>query len=239
MKEKNENNNADIFIADKLNFAAKEAYNLLRTNLEFSIPKKECGKVIGITSTLPQDGKSYTSINLAYSFAKNNYKVLLVDADLRRSSIAKTVVIEQTPGLSNFLSSGIEGCIKPSGLDEKFFICTAGDAPPNPSELLGSEKMASLMEKIVKEYDYVIIDLPPVLSVSDAAVMSKYMDGIVIVVRHNKTRRRELNDAIRQISFTGVKILGFVYNGFYTGGSYYRYKYNKQGQYGYYSKTDK
>ena len=224
-KLKKDKKTVDASIGEELNFAVKEAYNLLRTNLEFSLPDKRGGaKVIGVTSSLPGDGKSYTAINLCYSIAKKGSKVLLVDCDLRRSSVSEKLSIEQVPGLSNFLSKGEDGAIKPSGLDDNFYVATAGDLPPNPSELLGSEKMKEFLDVVISDFDYVFCDLPPVLAVSDAAVVSKLLDGIVIVVRHNKTKRRELVEALRQLSYSNVKVLGFVYNGFYTGGASYSYK---------------
>ena len=217
---------------DQLNFAAAEAYNLLRTNVSFALPGKEGGKIIGVTSPCPQEGKSYTSINLCYALAKNGSKVLLIDADMRRPSIAKSLGVKPAPGLSNILSRQADIMAYTDILHENVSVIVSGDIPPNPSELLGSEAMKQLLEKMSQQYDYIIIDLPPVVSVSDALIISKFIDGIMVVLRHGHTRRKNVQETVRQLRFVEARILGFVYNGYRRGGGYYKkarkyYKYYK------------
>ena len=218
MGNKNTNETAKVKIkrgiGPELNFASNEAYNLLRTNLSFSLPDKTGGKIIGVTSACPQDGKSTTSINLSYSLAEAGHKVLLIDADMRRPTIAKLLNEPISPGLSNLLAGDESEEILHKGLlSEKLDILFSGDIPPNPSELIGSAKMQSTLEAYQAQYEYVIIDLPPVTLVSDPLAVSKYLDGIIVVVRHKKTRKKEVIETVRQLRFVGVKILGFVYNG--------------------------
>ena len=217
-------------IASELDFASSEAYNLLRTNLSFALAGKEGGaKLLGVSSPCPQEGKSFTSINLAYSLAKDGQKVLLIDGDMRRPSVAGVLEMSRTPGLSNLLAGGkVEDIVHVGTLHENLDVLLSGDIPPNPSELLGSERMKKIMGEFSEKYDFVIVDLPPVTAVADPLVMSKLIDGIVVVVRHGYTRKRNVRETVRQLTFSGVRILGFVYNGFRYGSSGY---YKRSGKY--------
>ena len=229
-----------------LDFASKEAYNLLRTNILFSIADKQGkGKVIGITSSIPHEGKSYTAINLAYSLAKEGHKTLLISADMRKPSIENTIGIKPKFGLSSILVGEEGDAVIPSGLHDNFMLLPAGIIPPNPSELLGTERMKDLLDKCAEEYPYVIVDLPPVNVVADALVVSKFLDGVVVIVRHGMTRRKELVEAIKKLKYVQAHILGVVYNGYNHGrgknykGSYYK-KYGYKNHYSsYYYKDSK
>lgn len=199
-------------VGPELDFASREAYKLLRTNISFAFPDEKDGRVIGICSACPQEGKSTTSVNLAYSLAEANHKVLLIDGDMRRPSICEIVGVDGEPGLSDMLSgkSGVEE--KNAVLHDNLSVLAAGHIPPNPAELIGSARMKSLLDEYRMKYDYVLLDLPPVLSVSDPIAVSKYLSGIIIVVRHEKTGRRDINETIRQLEYANAKVLGFVYN---------------------------
>ena len=195
-----------------LSYASREAYNLLRTNISFAFPDAEGGKVVGVCSSRPQEGKSTTAINLAYSLAEAGHKVLLIDGDMRRPSVYETVGVEMEPGLSEILSGKSAEQVHKAVLHPNMSVLTSGHIPPNPSELISSHKMGSLLEQYKAQYDYIIVDLPPVLAVSDPVAISKYLGGMILVVRHMQTRRRDIVEAIRQLEYAGVKILGFVYN---------------------------
>ncbi len=207
-------------LGPELDFAASEAYKLLRTNLIFSIPDKDKGRVIGLTSARPRDGKSYTAINLAYTLAEAGHRVVLIDADMRRSSIAATLGKPLAPGLSNYLIGDAKDVIHKNVLHENLSLIAAGDPPPNPAELIGSARMGLVLDALSQRYDYVIVDLPPVTLVSDPLVVSKYLDGIVLVLRHACSKRSEIKDAVRQLQFVNAHILGFVYNGYDKGRGY-------------------
>ena len=212
---KKENINVDKklrIIGPDLDFASREAYNLLRTNISFAVPDVEGGKVIGVCSSCPQEGKSTTSVNLAYSLAEAGHKVLLIDGDMRRPAIAEMLSVASEPGLSEVLSGNTEFAVMPGVLHENMSVLVSGHIPPNPSELIGSHKMQSMLDECRGAYDYIILDLPPVLSVSDPIAASKYIDGMIVVVRHAKAKRRDLMETIRQLDYAKVKILGFVYN---------------------------
>ena len=217
--------NATKFGAE-LNFATKEAYALLRANLSFSLLGKEGGKKIGITSSVPQEGKSTISINLAYSLADAGNKVLLIDGDMRRGSIAKKLGKKSTPGLSNYLAGDKSSVVHTNVLIDGLDVIVRGDTPPNPSELLGSEKMEKTFETLAEKYDYIIVDLPPVNSVADPLIISTYLDGVIIVLRHEHTRSDSVREMIHRLKFARTHIFGFVYNAYSKNHkSYYRGSY--------------
>ncbi len=199
-------------VGTDLSYASREAYNLLRTNISFAFPDVEGGKVVGICSSRPQEGKSTTAINLAYSLAEAGYNVLLIDGDMRRPSVYETAGVDMEPGLSEMLSGKDKVEVHKAVLHPNMSVLTSGHIPPNPSELIGSHRMGTLLEEYKAVYDYIIVDLPPVLAVSDPVAISKYLGGMILVVRHQKTRRRDIVESIRQLEYAGVKILGFVYN---------------------------
>ena len=223
-------------ICDGLSFAASEAYKLLRTNLMFSLPEKPC-RIIGVTSSVRGEGKSTTSVNLAYTLAQSGKKVLLIDADMRLPSVAAKLDIHSAPGLSN-LVAGLDNerrCIRKSSYFDNWFILPAGDIPPNPSELLGSERMHSLLERYSDVFDFIVLDLPPINIVVDALVIAKWTDGLIVVARQNYITRRALNDCMYQMEKLEAKFLGFVMTDAAVGeGSYKKYgKYGKNYGYGY------
>lgn len=224
-----------VFLGDNLSFAAKEAYKLLRTNIIFSVPKtsnEKLARIVGITSSLPGEYKSTTAANLAYSFAESGKRVLLIDCDMRRSDLAERFEIEDHSGLSDFLvgENTLEQIYHRNVLIDNLDLMLAGHVPPNPSELIGSGRMQALVEMVSAHYDYIILDLPPVTSVSDALVAAKYCDGIIIVVRQEGVKKAAVRETLRQLSFIDAHVLGFVYTGAKSNGKYYK----KYGSYGYY-----
>ncbi|MBQ4566173.1 MAG: polysaccharide biosynthesis tyrosine autokinase [Oscillospiraceae bacterium] len=204
-------------VGRNISFAASEAYKLLRTKLQFSFADEKSCHVIGVSSAIPGEGKSLTAVNLACVLAELGKKVLLIDCDLRRPSVQEKLPLQQAPGLSGYLS-GQHGLaetfrqIEPEGLQHSFAVLPSGRIPPNPVELLSSTKMAKLLEQLRREYDDIILDLPPIGEVSDALVVSKQLDGFLLVVRQNYCSRNDFADAIRQFEFAEVKILGIVLN---------------------------
>lgn len=222
----------------ELNFAASEAYKLLRTNLMFFTPS-ENGRVVAITSSVSGEGKSTTSINLAYALAESGKKVVLIECDMRRPTMARRLRIEASPGLSNLIigrASPVD-VLRASTIHENMYVIPAGDIPPNPSELLGSERMKMAVESLASDFEFVIIDLPPVTAVSDALVAANFVDGIVVVVRQDVCTRYLLRETMRHLQVVKDKILGFVFTCAGTEGKgYYRKKYYKRGygrRYGY------
>ena len=228
-------------MGENLSFAASEAYKLLRTNLQFSVSDERC-QIIGITSSVRGEGKSTTSANLAYTFAQAGKEVLLIDADMRLPSISAKLSIPGAPGLSNLLAGLKEEreCVQVSRQFENWYILPAGDIPPNPSELLGSDRMKTLLNRFSKNLDVIILDLPPINIVADALVVSQWTNGLIVVVRQNYSERKALDDCMYQIRNVNAKFLGFVMTDAGTGNSSYK-RYGKYGKkYGYgYGNTDR
>lgn len=194
-------------------FLVQEAYKTLRTNVRFFLSGKGCKKLC-VTSGAAGEGKSITLINLAISFAEAGNKVLLIDCDLRRPAMARLLVEKATPGLSGVLAGmeDLEEAIR-KDLYPNLDILFSGEIPPNPSELLGGEKMQSLVEEMSKRYDYILVDTPPVNVVSDACVVANLLDGVLLLVRKDRSRKDDIKRSVDSLRLTGAKILGFVLNG--------------------------
>lgn len=203
-----------VTIGPDLSFAASEAYKLLRTNIIFSLPNDEECRVIGVTSSVRGEGKSTISLNLAYALAEAGKRVLLMELDMRLPTVAKRLNIAAKPGLSNLLVglNKASDVLQHSGVHSNFYAITSGDIPPNPSELLGSDEMKTTIELMKKNFDFVILDLPPINAVSDALIISKLTNGMVMVVRQDYNGKAELNEAMRQLKIADAKVLGFVVN---------------------------
>lgn len=221
-------NNELITLSDNKSIAA-EAYRTLRTNIKFSSYDEEM-KVITITSSRPQEGKSTVACNIAITFAENENKVLLVDADLRRPTIHKIFKLPNSLGIVNAimdharLNEIIHSDVVP-GLD----IITSGVIPPNPSELLGSKKSQRLIEKLRDEYDVIIFDSPPLLAVTDAQVLSSISDGTILVTQYGVTRKDELIQAKELLEKVKGNILGVVLGQVPADDTkYYQYTYEKK-----------
>ncbi len=211
-----------------LNFAGVEAYKLLRANLFFMLAAGDEGRrcpVVGVTSSIRGEGKSTTAVNLSYAIAEAGQKVLLIDGDMRLPSIGKKMEIDNAPGLSNELVSNDRERIgiRKSGVLDNWYILPAGDIPPNPSELLASDRLKRLLEYLQERFDFIVLDLPPVDMVSDALVVSSVVDGMIVVVRENYTERADLRECIRQMNIANTRVLGIVFNGVGTDNSGYKY----------------
>jgi len=232
--------NLKTMFGPNLNFAATEAYKLLRTNIVFSFPDEGVGRAIGVTSSVQSEGKSSTACNTAYALSEAGHKVLLLEADLRRPSIANKLGISRVPGLTNLLISKGEyrEAVQHCALAPKLDILTSGDIPPNPSELLASNRMVRLMEQLKKDYDYIVVDLPPITAVSDALAVSKNLDGAVMVVRAGVSDQQMLAEAMRQLEMVNVPVLGFAYRENSAAGQKYGYRYGKK-YYKYYNAYEK
>jgi succinoglycan biosynthesis transport protein ExoP len=205
-----------------------EAYRILRTNLSFSAAARPI-KVILVTSTLPQEGKTTTCINLGITLAQQGHRTIMLDCDFRRPMFHvyfKDFVPDNQHGLSDVLIDKLklkEAIVKNS-FGELFFM-TSGTIPTNPAELLGSVKMHKILDELRNEYDFVLIDAPPALGIADARVLGKICDGIVVVVMANKTNRDDLIEVKEELERAGEKLVGFVFNGLDMGYRRYRHRY--------------
>ena len=215
-----------------------EAFRQLRTNIQF-VEAAEARKSVVVTSSIPSEGKSSTVANLAIAMADMGHKVLLIDCDLRKPKVHKYFSIEGAVGLTNVLIGQVKVQDATQRWGKKRLdVLPAGQVPPNPSELLGSEAMKKFLAKAEKDYDVVLIDSAPLLPVTDAAILSKLTGGVVVVVAVGKTTKPQLSAALGHVDAIGGKILGFVMNKIPTKGvDAYRYRYSyKYGAYGSYGK---
>jgi exopolysaccharide transport family protein len=210
-----------------------ESYRALRTSLLLTFPGGP-PKVILITSALPEEGKTTTSVNSAIVLAQKGTRVLLIDADLRRPSIHKTLGMGPTLGLSNVLTgtANLQQAIIPSTILPDLFLLPAGTPPPNPAELLASTKMKNVLEELRKHYDHIVIDSPPTLSVTDAVVMSTAADAVVLVIRSGHTTKPALRRARDILLQVNARVCGVLVNAVNLNSPDYYYHYEYQGKYG-------
>jgi len=210
-----------------------ESYRSLRTSLLLTSVGGP-PRVILVTSALPQEGKTTTSINLAIVLAQKGTRVLLMDSDLRRPSIHKTLGMGPRSGLSNVLTGSIEleQAITRSTILPNLFLLPAGTPPPNPAELLASSKMKDVLVQLREEYDHIIIDTPPTLSVTDAVVISTVADRVVLVIRSGQTTKQALRRARDLLLQVNAKVCGVLMNAVDLNSPDYYYYYEYQGKYG-------
>lgn len=189
-----------------------ESYRQLRTALQF-VDVDSTVRVILVTSAVANEGKSTTASNLAIVFADTGQRVLLIEADLRRPRIADFFGLERAVGLSNVLAGQVEveEVLQPWG-NKQLFVLTSGSIVPNPSEILGSLHMAELVKKLRDAFDVIVIDSPPLLPVTDAAVTSAHADGVLLVVRAAKTSKGQIMKGVETLSAVDARLFGAVLN---------------------------
>lgn len=189
-----------------------ESFRQMRTNLSFANISGKAKSVL-VTSSLPGEGKSTTATNLAISLAQAGHVVCLIDADLRRPMIDQYLGLDRSAGLTTALlgSADINDLLQPWG-DDNLHVLTAGQIPPNPSELLGSAAMHNLLMNLEQSFDTVVIDAPPLLPVTDAAVLSQHVGGVVVVVGSQKLRLQDLEKSLNALAMVNSNILGIVLN---------------------------
>ena len=228
----------EALIGSNTSFVATEAYKRLRTKLQFSFTDDGTSRVIGLSSALSGEGKSLTSVNLAYTLAQLNKRVIILDCDMRRPTLADKMSLNKKPGLSEYLTGQHEfkDVVQRYGREDEevaFHVISAGENPPNPVEMLSSLRMERLLNSLRDVYDYVLLDLPPVTEVTDAMAIAPKADGMLLVVRQNYCDRIVLNETVQQFDFINAKILGVVFNctgehgGKYYGKGYYKRYYTR------------
>lgn len=193
-----------------------ETFRTLRTNLQF-INHNSSLQTILVTSTMPQEGKSFVSANLSVTFAQIGKKVLLLDADMRKGRQYGIFGVSQKPGLSNYLLDISEKEVKIEDYIQKteiagLSVITAGSIPPNPSELLVSENMMNAITKLKEEFDIIVLDGPPIELVTDSIILTRIVDSTIIVAACNETKKDNLHKVISSIRNVGGKIAGIVVN---------------------------
>ena len=221
-------------VTDQSSYRITEAYKTARTNILFALKKKEGCNIIALTSAITGEGKTTTTLNLAITFAMTNAKVLVIDADLRKPRVHKYAELDNENGLANYLGGfcELESCISTSerwGLD----CITSGSVPPNPAELLSSPLLEEGLKKLSEKYDFIFIDTPPVNVVTDGIIVSKLVDGVMLVARQKYTAHEALKKAFASLSFAEATVVGVLLNDAEEQGNKYGYKYKYRRRYGY------
>lgn len=220
---------------DRLKFKITEAYKVVRTNILFSLLKEGCKKIV-ISSSLAGEGKTTSAVHVAISLAQMNKKVLLIDADLRKPTLNQFFSLKNSLGLTNHLGhmAEVKDIINETAFQNLSVIC-AGLTVPNPSELLASSEMSFFLKDIESQYDYIIIDTPPLNVVIDALPLIDYSDGVILIVKAGASTFPALNKTIKSLEIINGKILGIIMNTVETK--------KKEGygysNYGYYGKSGK
>lgn len=191
-----------------------EQYRTIRTNIQFASSVDRKLQTLVVTSSGPSEGKSTTSANLAVVFAKSGQRVLLVDADMRKPTVFKTFQLTNEVGLSTVLSTDtrVDKAAQQTSI-ENLSVLTSGPKPPNPSELLGSMRMDQVINEARNLYDIVIFDMPPIVAVTDAQIMASKVDGTLLVIRENVTKKESITKAKELLHLVNARVLGVVYNG--------------------------
>ena len=223
-----------ITVEEPLSIAA-ESYRRIKTALEFANVDKRI-QVLQVCSSMQGEGKSVTVLNIAATYAEDEKKVIVVDLDFRRPKLHRSFRVENKNGVTDVLAGHItlKEAIKhgENGID----CLNRGTKAPYPTALLGSDNMAKLFEELRKEYEYIIVDCPPILAVSDAAIVSKLCDGCLFVISQSKTEKAAAKESVKILRDNGVNILGCVFaNISAKRGNYYysnKYKYYYQNYYG-------
>ncbi|MCI0707126.1 MAG: polysaccharide biosynthesis tyrosine autokinase [Ignavibacteriae bacterium] len=209
-----------------------ESFRRLRTNIQYAQLDTHA-RVILVTSSNPGEGKSTIASNLAITFAQTGKKVLLIDCDLRKPTLHSEFGVERGLGITELLvgTASFEKVVRKTPAESLDLICSGG-IPPNPAEMLGSNKMKDLLEKFRSRYDYILLDSPPVLAVTDPVILSTIADGVVVVVSADSTRMEALERTTETLGEVGTRLIGFVLNNFdfrNTGGYYSAYENKKYG----------
>lgn len=189
-----------------------ESFRQLRTNLQFANVSGKANSVL-VTSSVPGEGKSTTATNLAIALSQAGQSVCLVDADLRRPMINEYLGLDRTAGLTTALvgAADLDDLLQPWGTDN-LFVLTSGQIPPNPSELLGSQEMADTLLRLQEVFDTVVVDAPPLLPVTDAAVLSRSVGGVLVIVSAQRVTRHDVEKSLRTLEMVNANLLGIVMN---------------------------
>ena len=217
IRRKTENEGASLrheqsqLLTTNNDFFVREAYKSLRTNVMFSLTEDKENQVIMVTSSMPSEGKSTTSVNLALSLSEAGKKTLLIDCDMRKPKIGRLLKIKNPKGLSDALFNKDKSESVLSHItNTELYVLPAGSIPPNPSELLGSKRMKNLVDSLRESFDYIILDMPPINVVTDAVVASPLADGVLMVVRSGVSERNAVLRAMDLLERANAKILGVV-----------------------------
>ena len=204
-------NVAPLIVGAQAHTSRAEAMRQIRTGLQF-VDVDRPPQVIVVTSSTASEGKSTTATNLALAFAETDLRVLLIEADLRRPRVTDYLGVERAVGLSNILANQVDFDVVLQSWGDNLSVLPSGPTPPNAPAMLGSQRMAALMSTLRAKFDIVIIDTPPLLPVTDAALVATLSDGVVVVARYGKVTRTQLRAAVHNLEAVNATVLGFVFN---------------------------
>ncbi len=229
LNKNNGHKESELIVADRPDSIPSEAFRALRTRVQFSRLGENAMRMILVTSSAPQEGKTLVSVNLAGSFAQSNKNVLLVDCDLRKPRVHTVFDAKRYPGLIDYFfgHATLKEIIKSTKIPNLHFI-TAGTIPPNPSEMLGSKEMSNFLAEMTNLYDMVILDSPPIIAVTDSEILSQYVDASILVVSSESTETDLMQKSVDLLRNNNNSFIGTVLNNFtykYGYGSYYKYYY--------------
>lgn len=204
---------AGLLLANNPTSIASEQFRTIRTNIQFSMIDKKL-KTISITSAGPNSGKTITATNLAAAFATDENRILIVDTDLRRPTIHKVFKTDNIQGLTSLITNSkleLKDVVKKSYVDNLYYL-TSGVIPPNPSDLLSSNRMDDIISEMKKNFDLIIFDTPPVLAVTDAQIIGSKVDGTTVVVPEAEVTKDEIKKTADLLKNVNAKVLGSVMN---------------------------
>jgi capsular exopolysaccharide synthesis family protein len=229
--ERKRSGSPDLYVADHPRSSAAECVRLVRTNLLFALPGREVRKLV-VTSASPKEGKTHTALNLAISMALSNQKTLLIDSDMRRPRLNKVFGTSEAAGLSNLCvgKAEIDDVVQKTAI-ENLFLLPSGPIPPNPAELLQTEQFLGTLDAISRKFDKLIFDSPPIMAVADPLILSRFVDGVILVVRSGVSSRDVVFRGVQALSDVQARVLGAVLNGVDITKPYYGryYQYYRRG----------
>lgn len=212
-KPKEDSTITKLIVKNKKNTNVSEQFRTIRTNIQYSVGEKKIKSVV-ITSARKGAGKSFAAANLAVTLAAENKRILLVDADFRKPSIHKIFRVQNTVGLTSLLNDenlSVKNNIQYNGLNN-LYILPSGAIPPNPSELLNSDRMSSVLEELEQSFDFIIFDMPPVLSVTDAQIIAGKVDGTIFIIPKGEATEEDIFKSKELLTIVNAKILGVIIN---------------------------
>ncbi len=223
------NKDFEFIVARKPDSRVSEAYRTMRTRIRFSKVDKESLKTILVTSPMSQEGKTTTAVNLAACFAQANYKTLILDTDLRKPRVHTIFKEKRYPGITDYFFelNSFEEIVRKTEVENLYYV-SSGTIPPNPSEILGSAKMVEFIAMLKTKFDYIILDSPPIIAVTDSEIMAELVDSVLLVVSANKTELEMMEKSAQTLmskrgSFLGIVLNNFTYRNGYS--SYYKHYY--------------
>lgn len=218
-----------LVVASKPNSVVSEQFRTIRTNIQFSMVDENLKSIV-ITSAGPGSGKSIVSANLAATFASEDKRVLLVDADLRKPTVHKTFRVRNNDGLTTLLTdrnAKLENVIYPTHV-KGLYALTSGAIPPNPAELLASKRMNELMKELEGKFDLIVYDMPPIIAVTDAQIMASKVDGTIFVLPKSQASKEEVLKSKELLEMVNANVLGAVFNRVEKASDNYYYYYGEE-----------